>query len=94
MVAEVPEADEVAGGGEEVRVRVRVRGRRRRRCGRVEHELRRRVRVVKGKRRVERLERESLRVEAEDVDPVVVGLDEAADGDAVVVGPSWRRRDR
>ena len=94
VVAEVPEADEVAGGGEEVRVRVRVRGRRRRRCGRVEHELRRRVRVVKGERRVERLERESLRVEAEDVDPVVVGLDEAADGDAVVVGPSWRRRDR
>ena len=50
--------------------------------------------MVKGERRVERLERESLRVEAEDVDPVVVGLDEAADGDAVVVGPSWRRRDR
>ena len=44
--------------------------------------------MVKGERRVERLERESLRVEAEDVDSVVVGLDEASDGDAVVVGPS------
>ena len=84
--------DEVAGGGEEVRVK--VRGRRRRRCGdRVEHELYRRVQVVKGERRVERLERESLQVEAEDVDQVVVGLDEASDSDAVVVGPSWGWRD-
>ena len=44
--------------------------------------------MVKGERRVERLERERLRVEVEDVDSVVVGLDEAGDGDAVVVGPS------
>ena len=37
---------------------------------------------------MERLERKSLWVEAEDVDPIVVGLNEAGDSDAVVVGPS------
>ena len=46
--------------------------------------------MVKGERRVERLEREreSLQVEAEDVDPVVVGLDEVGDSNVVVVGLS------
>ena len=82
VFTEVPEADEIAGGGEEVgiRVRVRVRGRRR-----VKHELCGRVRMVKGERRMKGLKSKSVRIERENVDAVVVSLEEAADGDAVVV---------
>jgi hypothetical protein len=84
VFTEVPEADEIAGGSEEVgiRVRVRVRGRGRRR---VKHELCGRVRMVKGERRMKGLKSKSVRIERENVDTVVVSLEEAADSDAVVV---------
>lgn len=71
-VGDLPEAEEVAGGGEEVAAE----------GGRAEHELGGRVGVVEGEGR-EGFDGHGVGIEGEDVDAVVVVFEEASDGDSV-----------
>lgn len=71
VVTDLPKTEKVAGGGKEVRFGM-------------EHQLRRRIRMVEGERGLG-LEGQGVRIEGQEVDTVVVVLDETTDGDSVVV---------